>query len=166
MDLSPLQRLTKGKNSWSLSEVVHAMVLLSHFHSLSSFVFSCGLTQKLDSLSSPKLKSPPVLVSSQEPGIPVINITANTPMDPQKTVLAEISLNNAEPDYNGQTAAANNGGGVGAGAGAGGVGVNANATADGPGAVALNGYLGKWNGWRTFLFFLGFRYTEMRDGVL
>ncbi|XP_061394184.1 sestrin homolog [Musca vetustissima] len=54
-----IESLTRGKNSWSLSEVVHAMVLLSHFHSLSSFVFSCGLTQKLDGLSSPKLKSPP-----------------------------------------------------------------------------------------------------------
>ena len=41
-----------------MSEVVHAMVLLSHFHSLSSFVFSCGLTQQLDSLSSPKSTSP------------------------------------------------------------------------------------------------------------
>ncbi|XP_030376559.1 sestrin homolog isoform X2 [Scaptodrosophila lebanonensis] len=52
-----IELLTKGHNSWSLSEVVHAMVLLSHFHALSSFVFSCGLTQKLDGLSSPKLKS-------------------------------------------------------------------------------------------------------------
>lgn len=46
-----LQRLTKGQNSWSLSEVVHAIVLLAHFHSLSSFVFSCGLTQELDTSS-------------------------------------------------------------------------------------------------------------------
>jgi sestrin 1/3 len=42
------QRLTKSKNSWSLAEVVHAITLLAHFHSLSSFVFSCGLTQELD----------------------------------------------------------------------------------------------------------------------
>lgn len=48
------QRLTKGPNNWSLSEVVHAIVLLSHFHSLSSFVFSCGLTQELDPMSSQK----------------------------------------------------------------------------------------------------------------
>lgn len=46
-----LQRLTKGQNSWSLSEVVHAIVLLAHYHSLSSFVFSCGLTQELDGAS-------------------------------------------------------------------------------------------------------------------
>lgn len=38
----------KGNNNWSLSEAVHAIVLLAHFHSLSSFVFSCGLTQELD----------------------------------------------------------------------------------------------------------------------
>uniref|UniRef100_A0A182PZI5 Sestrin n=1 Tax=Anopheles farauti TaxID=69004 RepID=A0A182PZI5_9DIPT len=46
-----IERLTKGQNSWSLSEVVHAIVLLSHYHSLSSFVFSCGLTQELDGAS-------------------------------------------------------------------------------------------------------------------
>lgn len=43
-----IERLTKGSFNWSLSEVVHAIVLLAHFHSLSSFVFSCGLTQELD----------------------------------------------------------------------------------------------------------------------
>lgn len=48
--LDVLQSLTRGRNSWSLSEVMHAIVLLTHFHALSSFVFSCGLTQKLDGL--------------------------------------------------------------------------------------------------------------------
>lgn len=43
-----IERLTKGANSWSLAEVVHAIVILAHFHSLSSFVFSCGLNQELD----------------------------------------------------------------------------------------------------------------------
>uniref|UniRef100_A0A1I8Q453 Sestrin homolog n=1 Tax=Stomoxys calcitrans TaxID=35570 RepID=A0A1I8Q453_STOCA len=68
-----IESLTRGKNSWSLSEVVHAMVLLSHFHSLSSFVFSCGLTQKLDGLSSPKLKTAPatmVVSSSSSSSMP------------------------------------------------------------------------------------------------
>lgn len=54
-----LQRLTKGPNNWSLSEVVHAIVLLSHFHSLSSFVFSCGLTQELDPTSCLKFNRTP-----------------------------------------------------------------------------------------------------------
>lgn len=55
-----IESLTKGKSSWSLAEVVHAIVLLSHFHSLSSFVFSCGLTQRLDASSSPiKSKTSP-----------------------------------------------------------------------------------------------------------
>ncbi|XP_055601644.1 sestrin homolog [Uranotaenia lowii] len=47
-----IERLTRGQNSWSLSEVVHAIVLLAHFHSLSSFVFSCGLTQELDTANN------------------------------------------------------------------------------------------------------------------
>jgi hypothetical protein len=43
-----VQKLTKGKDSWSLAEVVHAIVLLAHFHSLSSFVFGCGVNEELD----------------------------------------------------------------------------------------------------------------------
>lgn len=42
------QKLTKGKDSWSLAEVVHAIVILTHFHSLCSFVFSCGVNQEID----------------------------------------------------------------------------------------------------------------------
>lgn len=53
-----IERLTKGTNSWSLAEVVHAIVILAHFHSLSSFVFSCGLNQELDaSLKNGTLES-------------------------------------------------------------------------------------------------------------
>jgi hypothetical protein len=40
--------LTKGTDSWSLAEVVHAIVLLAHFHSLASFVFGCGVNEELD----------------------------------------------------------------------------------------------------------------------
>ena len=46
--LFTLQRLTKGADNWSLAEVVHAIVLLAHFHSLSSFVFACGINEELD----------------------------------------------------------------------------------------------------------------------
>lgn len=60
-----IERLTKGQNSWSLSEVVHAIVLLAHFHSLSSFVFSCGLTQELDT-SSQKIENNNVVLQKTE----------------------------------------------------------------------------------------------------
>lgn len=43
------QKLTKsGADSWSLAEVVHAIVILTHFHSLCSFVFSCGVNEEID----------------------------------------------------------------------------------------------------------------------
>lgn len=48
MNRSHIQKLTKGKDSWSLAEVVHAIVLLAHFHSLSSFVFGCGINAEID----------------------------------------------------------------------------------------------------------------------
>lgn len=45
-----MQALTKGngKDNWSISELVQALILLSHFHALSSFVFGCGLKSEID----------------------------------------------------------------------------------------------------------------------
>lgn len=38
------QALVKtGEHSWSLAELVHAVVLLAHFHALASFVFGSGV---------------------------------------------------------------------------------------------------------------------------
>lgn len=37
------QKLTKGSDSWSLGELVHALVILSHYHAISSFVFGVGI---------------------------------------------------------------------------------------------------------------------------
>lgn len=45
------QKLTKGDDNWTIAEVVHAIVLLAHFHSLSSFVFSCGINEELDNVT-------------------------------------------------------------------------------------------------------------------
>lgn len=50
-ELLYFQKLTKGDDNWSLAEVVHAIVLLAHFHSLSSFVFSCGINEELDNVT-------------------------------------------------------------------------------------------------------------------
>lgn len=38
-----LQKLTRGQDNWSLSEVMHALILLAHFHSLCSFVSGCDI---------------------------------------------------------------------------------------------------------------------------
>ncbi|NXQ84667.1 SESN2 protein, partial [Nyctibius grandis] len=35
--------LKTGEHSWSLAELVQALVLLTHYHSLASFVFGCGV---------------------------------------------------------------------------------------------------------------------------
>lgn len=41
--LPPLQKLLKiSEQSWSLAELVHAVVLLAHFHALTSFALGCG----------------------------------------------------------------------------------------------------------------------------
>lgn len=44
---SVLQKLLKiSEWSWSLAELVHAVVLLAHCHALASFVFGCGCEQE------------------------------------------------------------------------------------------------------------------------
>ncbi|XP_017936681.2 LOW QUALITY PROTEIN: sestrin-2 [Manacus vitellinus] len=40
--------LKPGEDSWSLAELVQALVLLTHYHSLASFVFGCGIKPEGD----------------------------------------------------------------------------------------------------------------------
>ncbi|XP_055726946.1 sestrin-3-like isoform X3 [Salvelinus fontinalis] len=44
-----IQNLVKtGEHSWSLAELVHAVVILAHFHALASFVFGSGINPQVD----------------------------------------------------------------------------------------------------------------------
>ena len=43
-----LQKLTRGQDNWSLSEVMHAVTLLAHFHALASFVYGCGINTEIN----------------------------------------------------------------------------------------------------------------------
>jgi len=44
-----IQNLVKtGESSWSLAELVHAVVLLAHFHALASFVFGSGINPEVE----------------------------------------------------------------------------------------------------------------------
>ncbi|XP_037912165.1 sestrin homolog isoform X1 [Hermetia illucens] len=88
-----IEQLTKGKYSWSLAEVVHAIVLLAHFHSLSSFVFSCGQTQTLDTSSSPKTKSPTEKTVLGNLGITINN--NNTYASSNSSVISNNNANNS-----------------------------------------------------------------------
>jgi len=54
LNKSHIEKLTKGTDSWSLAEVVHAIVILTHFHSLCSFVFACGVNQEVESNDHPE----------------------------------------------------------------------------------------------------------------
>ncbi|XP_030260717.1 sestrin-1 isoform X1 [Sparus aurata] len=43
-----IERLLKAdEHSWSLAELIHAVVLLTHYHSLASFTFGCGITPEI-----------------------------------------------------------------------------------------------------------------------
>lgn len=45
---SHIEKLLKGQNNWSLSELVQAIVILVHTHSLCSFLYGCGITPEID----------------------------------------------------------------------------------------------------------------------
>ncbi|XP_029451162.1 sestrin-1 isoform X2 [Rhinatrema bivittatum] len=42
------QLLKTAEHSWSLAELIHAVVLLTHYHSLASFTFGCGISPEID----------------------------------------------------------------------------------------------------------------------
>ncbi|XP_049627141.1 sestrin-1 isoform X2 [Suncus etruscus] len=43
-----IENLLKAEeHSWSLAELVHAVVLLTHYHSLASFTFGCGISPEI-----------------------------------------------------------------------------------------------------------------------
>ena len=43
----PKGLLKAEEHSWSLAELVHAVVLLTHYHSLASFTFGCGISPEI-----------------------------------------------------------------------------------------------------------------------
>ncbi|CAB0033965.1 unnamed protein product [Trichogramma brassicae] len=65
-----IEKLTKGADNWSLAEVVHAIVLLAHFHSLSSFVFACGINEELDNTMGHNYKENVQANKQQQPQQP------------------------------------------------------------------------------------------------
>ncbi|XP_008191036.2 sestrin homolog [Tribolium castaneum] len=84
LNTSHIEKLTKGKDSWSLAEVIHAIVILTHFHSLCSFVFACGVNQEVDQAGGFKYQMPGETRGSAHPSntnqtnpkdIPTVDIT-------------------------------------------------------------------------------------------
>lgn len=65
--LSPghIETLLKGEDNWSLSELVQAIVILVHTHSLCSFVYGCGITPEIDRDGGHTYKPPSLQESKQ-----------------------------------------------------------------------------------------------------
>lgn len=43
-----IEKLTKGNDTWSLSELMQALIIIAHFHSLCSFIYGCGIAPEMD----------------------------------------------------------------------------------------------------------------------
>lgn len=80
------QKLAKGDDNWSLGEVVHAIVLLAHFHSLSSFVFSCGINEELDHVTGHHYNNTQEIKIQAVPPPKIPNSPKNIPNSNSKTV--------------------------------------------------------------------------------
>uniref|UniRef100_K7FUG6 Sestrin 2 n=1 Tax=Pelodiscus sinensis TaxID=13735 RepID=K7FUG6_PELSI len=50
--------LKTGENSWSLAELIQGLVLLTHYHSLASFVFGCGINPEAEPEGSHPFQPP------------------------------------------------------------------------------------------------------------
>lgn len=80
------QLLKAEENSWSLAELIQAIVLLAHYHSLASFTFGCGINPETYSENGHTFLSPAVrsyCVCDIANGNSSIEITTNhTTSDP------------------------------------------------------------------------------------
>ncbi|XP_020627359.1 sestrin-1-like [Orbicella faveolata] len=76
--LSPghIETLLKGEDNWSLSELVQAIVILVHTHSLCSFVYGCGITPEIDRDGGHTYK-PPSLQESKQGSFERDNLSLN-----------------------------------------------------------------------------------------
>jgi len=46
----PSQELLVGPDSWSMSELVHIIAIMAHYHSLAGFCLGCGVNPEIDTL--------------------------------------------------------------------------------------------------------------------
>ena len=44
-----MQELLIGSDSWSVAELVHAVIIMSIYHSLAGFCLGCGVNPEVDS---------------------------------------------------------------------------------------------------------------------
>lgn len=54
------QLLKTEEHGWSLAELIHAVVLLTHYHSLASFTFGCGISPEIHCEGGHTFKLPSV----------------------------------------------------------------------------------------------------------
>lgn len=65
LSASHIEKLLKGQDNWSLSELIQAIVILVHTHSLCSFVYGCGITPEIDRDGGHTFKPPSLSDCSQ-----------------------------------------------------------------------------------------------------
>lgn len=73
---SHIEKLLKGQDNWSLSELIQAIVILTHIHSMCSFVYGCGITPEIDRNGGHTFK-PPSLSDSNQTSLDGDNLPVN-----------------------------------------------------------------------------------------
>ncbi|KAM8977420.1 sestrin-2 [Pelodytes ibericus] len=74
----------RGRQSWSMSELIHALVLLTHFHALCSFILGCGI------------RTPEAQVGNMGPPSPDASTEGDSQTQEVERVLAEMKKMNMD----------------------------------------------------------------------
>ena len=92
------QDLLVGPDSWSVSELVHVIAIMAHYHSLAGFCLGCGVNPEIDTpmghAHSPSSSSPsscgedvPLLMNTLNMN-PALGIGRRTPSDSESETLS------------------------------------------------------------------------------
>lgn len=91
--ISTLQELLVGADSWSMSELVHAIAILAHYHSLAGFCLGCGVNPEIDTPMGHTYTSKKGDSGSNNGfySNPALGIGARTPSDSESETLSPTS---------------------------------------------------------------------------
>jgi sestrin len=76
-----IEKLTRGSDNWSMVELMQAIVILTHFHALSSFVYGCGINAEIDSEDGHTFRPPsPSSSQNSQPDSPSQSLVNSAPV--------------------------------------------------------------------------------------
>lgn len=73
-----LQDLLVGPDSFSLGELAHAIVIMTHYHALAGFALGCGVNPEIDTPQGHCYEDPSLISSNCYQGNPALGLIGTT----------------------------------------------------------------------------------------